>query len=76
MHALATGVAGYLASKTTAAPAAGVAGVCFLAGILLFSGSLYAMALTGVRGLGAITPFGGLAFIAGWTAVAIAAWRL
>jgi uncharacterized membrane protein YgdD (TMEM256/DUF423 family) len=34
------------------------------------------MALTGVRGLGAITPFGGLAFIAGWTAVAIAAWRL
>lgn len=76
MHALAIGVAGYLASKNTAAPAACVAGMCFLAGILLFSGSLYAMAITGVRGLGAITPFGGLAFIAGWTAVAIAAWRL
>ena len=37
-----------------------------LAGILLFSGSLYAMALTNIRGLGAITPVGGLCFLAGW----------
>ena len=37
-----------------------------LAGIVLFSGSLYALALTGTRGLGAVTPFGGLAFIAAW----------
>jgi uncharacterized membrane protein YgdD (TMEM256/DUF423 family) len=36
------------------------------AGILLFSGSLYVLALTGVRTLGAVTPFGGVAFIAGW----------
>ena len=41
-----------------------------LAGIVLFSGSLYALALTGVRMLGAITPFGGVAFIAGWCVLA------
>jgi uncharacterized membrane protein YgdD (TMEM256/DUF423 family) len=39
---------------------------CFAAGVLLFSGSLYAMALTDVRWLGAVTPFGGVAFLAGW----------
>lgn len=44
-----------------------------LAGILLFSGSLYALCLTGVRGLGAITPLGGLAFLAGWLWLAIKA---
>jgi uncharacterized membrane protein YgdD (TMEM256/DUF423 family) len=46
------------------------AGWCFLAGIVLFSGSLYALALTGVRTLGAITPLGGLAFLAGWALLA------
>jgi uncharacterized membrane protein YgdD (TMEM256/DUF423 family) len=46
-----------------------------IAGLLLFSGSLYALALTGVRGFGAITPFGGAAFLAAWIAVAWAAWR-
>lgn len=49
-----------------------IAGGLFIAGILLFSGSLYALALTGVRGLGAVTPFGGVAFLAGWVAVAVA----
>ena len=44
-------------------------------GILLFSGSLYALALTGARGLGAATPIGGVAFLAAWAAVAWAAWR-
>jgi uncharacterized membrane protein YgdD (TMEM256/DUF423 family) len=39
---------------------------CFAAGVLLFSGSLYTMALTDVRGLGAVTPVGGVAFLAGW----------
>lgn len=43
-----------------------------LAGILLFSGSLYAMALTNIRGLGAITPLGGLCFLAGWAWLVIA----
>ena len=50
-----------------------VAGWSFLAGILLFSGSLYALALTGVTTLGAITPLGGVAFLVGWIALAIAA---
>jgi uncharacterized membrane protein YgdD (TMEM256/DUF423 family) len=51
------------------------AGWAMLVGILLFSGSLYALALSGVRALGAITPLGGLGFLAGWLMFAIAAWR-
>jgi uncharacterized membrane protein YgdD (TMEM256/DUF423 family) len=50
-----------------------VAGWSFIAGIFIFSGSLYALALTGVTTLGAITPIGGVAFLAGWIALAIAA---
>jgi uncharacterized membrane protein YgdD (TMEM256/DUF423 family) len=49
------------------------AGIAFLVGILLFSGSLYALSLTGISWLGAITPIGGVAFIAGWGCVAAAA---
>jgi uncharacterized membrane protein YgdD (TMEM256/DUF423 family) len=49
------------------------AGWCFTAGITLFSGSLYLLALTGVTVLGAITPLGGLAFLAGWACLALAA---
>lgn len=52
------------------------AGWLFVAGILLFSGSLYTLALTDLRGLGMVTPFGGTAFITGWVALALAAWRL
>jgi uncharacterized membrane protein YgdD (TMEM256/DUF423 family) len=51
------------------------AGWLFLAGIVVFSGSLYALALTGVRAFGAITPIGGLCFIAGWLCLALAATR-
>ena len=51
------------------------AGVLFIAGIVLFSGSLYLLALTGERSLGAITPFGGVAFLAGWACLAWAASR-
>lgn len=51
------------------------AGWAMLAGILLFSGSLYALALSGVRVLGAITPFGGVGFLVGWVLFALAAWR-
>jgi len=43
-----------------------LAGWFFIAGILLFSGSLYLLALTGIKWLGAITPFGGTAFLLGW----------
>ena len=50
-----------------------VAGWSFIIGILIFSGSLYALSLTNVKVLGAITPLGGAAFIAGWSALAIAA---
>jgi uncharacterized membrane protein YgdD (TMEM256/DUF423 family) len=52
-----------------------VAGWFFTAGIVLFSGSLYALALSGVTGLGAITPLGGLAFLLGWASLIIFALR-
>ncbi len=51
------------------------AGWLFVAGIVLFSGSLYVLSLSGVRWLGAITPLGGAAFLAGWLALAWAIWR-
>ncbi len=47
-------------------------GWCFVAGTVLFSGSLYAMALTGRRGFGAITPLGGVCFLVGWGCLALA----
>jgi len=75
LHTLALLAVGLLALPHPSR-ALNVAGWLFLAGILLFSGSLYALALTGVRGLGAVTPFGGTAFIAGWLSLALAAWRL
>ncbi|WP_122573522.1 DUF423 domain-containing protein [Pseudomonas viridiflava] len=52
------------------------AGISFAIGILLFSGSLYALTLTGISKLGIITPFGGLAFLFGWATLGLAAWRL
>ncbi|NEU72458.1 DUF423 domain-containing protein [Hassallia byssoidea VB512170] len=51
-------------------------GWLFIIGIALFSGSLYALSLTNVKILGAIAPLGGAAFIAGWGALAFAAWSL
>lgn len=51
------------------------AGWLLLAGIVLFSGSLYALCLTGLRTLGAITPLGGLCFLAGWLLLAWSAWN-
>jgi len=50
--------------------ALGVAGALFAAGTVLFSGSLYALALSGARRWGAVTPIGGVAFLAGWAAFA------
>jgi len=73
-HALALlAVAGAAHAWGGRAPRA--AGALFVAGTVLFSGSLYALALTGVRGLGAVTPFGGGAFLAGWGCLAWAALR-
>lgn len=52
------------------------AGGLFAVGILLFSGSLYLLTLTGVGKLGIVTPFGGVAFLAGWLCLVFAAWNL
>lgn len=53
-----------------------LAGSCLAIGILLFSGSLYLLTLTGVSKLGIVTPFGGLAFLAGWACLGLLAWRM
>ena len=50
-----------------------IAAICFIIGILCFSGSLYALALTGIKWFGPITPLGGLLFIIGWGAFSFAA---
>lgn len=74
VHALALTFVG-LASARWADPLWTAAGWLFVVGVVVFSGSLYALALTGVRWLGAVTPLGGVAFLAGWLAVVAAAWR-
>jgi uncharacterized membrane protein YgdD (TMEM256/DUF423 family) len=74
VHVLALLAAGWAAARWPS-PAVPAAGWLFVAGILLFSGSLYALALTGVRAFGLVTPLGGVAFILGWIALAWAAWR-
>jgi uncharacterized membrane protein YgdD (TMEM256/DUF423 family) len=74
VHALALMVIGLLLAQTGAnAPLFAAAGWSILVGIVLFSGSLYAMVLTGVKVWGAITPIGGVAFIIGWILATIAA---
>lgn len=73
-HALAMVASAWAAGRFPGAAAA-ASGWLFAAGTLLFSGSLYVMAFTGIRWLGAVTPIGGLAFLAGWAALALAAGR-
>jgi uncharacterized membrane protein YgdD (TMEM256/DUF423 family) len=76
-HALALLFVGLLIRQTeTPQPLMRVAGWAWIAGILIFSGSLYALSLTGIKGLGAITPLGGVAFIIGWGCLAFAATKL
>ena len=74
-HALALVILGVLALQAAGLPLLRFAGLAFVAGIVLFSGSLYALALTGVQGLGALTPIGGVAFILGWALLIIAVLR-
>lgn len=75
IHALGLLALGILAaSRPDLTWSRGIGG-CLLAGILIFSGSLYAMALGAPRWFGAITPIGGLAFIAGWLWLAVSAWQ-
>lgn len=73
-HALALVLVGVIARQGRMPGLDAVAG-CFLAGTLVFSGSLYLLALSGVRGLGAVTPIGGLLLLAGWGWLAWSAWR-
>ena len=73
-HALALLAAAWMVSRFPGA-LMNASGWLFMAGTVLFSGSLYAMALTGVRALGAITPLGGVCFIAGWACIALAAMK-
>ena len=74
IHALAILAAAWAVDRFPGAPSQ-VAGWLFVFGIVLFSGSLYVLVLSGVRRLGMITPLGGLLLIAGWTALAAAALR-
>lgn len=73
-HALALFAAAWAVDRWGGGPAI-VAGWAFAVGILIFSGSLYVLALTGTRWLGAITPIGGAAFLLGWAMLAWAGWR-
>jgi uncharacterized membrane protein YgdD (TMEM256/DUF423 family) len=72
-HALALLALGAVAGRLPGGAVA-AAGWLFVAGTVIFSGSLYLLAVTGARWLGAVTPLGGLAFLAGWAAFAWAAW--
>jgi uncharacterized membrane protein YgdD (TMEM256/DUF423 family) len=74
-HALGLFGVGILLREGTGGALLRVAAWLLVAGIVLFSGSLYALALTGVRSLGAVTPVGGVAFLAAWALVAFAVWR-
>jgi uncharacterized membrane protein YgdD (TMEM256/DUF423 family) len=73
-HALALLAAAWAADRWPG-PWPARAGWLFLAGTVLFSGSLYALALSGLRWLGAITPLGGVAFLAGWACLLVGAFR-
>lgn len=74
VHAL--GLLGVAALRPQLKREAGTAGILFLvAGVLIFSGSLYALVLSGVRAIGAVTPVGGVSFMIGWLLIAIAALR-
>lgn len=74
-HALALIAVAWAVQRWPASNVPVIAGWLFVAGIVLFAGSLYIMALTGQRWLGAVTPFGGVAFIAAWALLAYTAWR-
>jgi uncharacterized membrane protein YgdD (TMEM256/DUF423 family) len=73
-HALGLLAVGWAVGRWPGSPATW-AGWLFIVGTLIFSGSLYGLALTGLRWLGAITPIGGLCFLGGWLCLALAARR-
>lgn len=65
IHALALFIVAWLTTQS-ADPKVHFAGICFILGIFLFSGSLYLLSISEIKWLGAITPLGGLAFLVGW----------
>lgn len=76
-HALALLLVALLISRTPVPPTALIAsGWLFIIGVTIFSGSLYALSLSGVKSLGAIAPLGGVALMSGWGALALAAGSL
>ncbi len=75
IHALALLLIGILCQLMPDAALVRSAGWSLQLGILLFSGSLYVLVLSGVKSLGIITPLGGVAFLVGWLLLALAAWR-
>lgn len=76
-HALALILVALLLTRVaTPTPFLNAAGFAFIAGIAIFSGSLYALSLSGIKWLGAITPIGGAAFLIGWGCLAVAAFNL
>jgi uncharacterized membrane protein YgdD (TMEM256/DUF423 family) len=74
LHALALVLVGFLLGRKPARLTT-AAGWCFAAGIVLFSGSLYVLSITGTTAVGIVTPFGGLFFLAGWACLAFAGLR-
>lgn len=74
IHAVALVVTGVLAAAVPTVQVM-LTGYLFLAGVVLFSGSLYVLVLTDTAWLGAVTPFGGVALIAGWAFLALAVWK-
>jgi len=75
-HALALILIALLISRFPNSTPLIAAGFAFIAGIFIFSGSLYALSLSGIKWLGAITPLGGVAFIIGWICLLVAAWGM
>ncbi len=73
-HAIALILVSLLVSRAEE-PLLTASGTAFILGIVLFSGSLYALSLTGVKWLGAVAPLGGTALMIGWACLAIAAFR-
>jgi uncharacterized membrane protein YgdD (TMEM256/DUF423 family) len=75
-HALALLAVGIIALSQPQTTLLKSSGWLFIVGTVIFSGSLYVLALTGTKWLGAVTPLGGLAFIGGWACLATASWKL
>lgn len=75
-HALGLALIGVMLRQFPGMRLLATAGWFIFAGIVLFSGSLYILSIGGIRWLGWITPFGGMAFLVGWFLLGLAAWRL